>query len=60
MRLLLTIALTAAALGADDGLLARVAAHAEHFGEVSRQIWETPELGFHETKSSALLQQELA
>lgn len=60
MRLLVAIIFTAAALGADDGVLARVAAHAEHFGEVSRQIWETPELGFHETKSSALLQQELA
>jgi len=44
--------------GADD-VLTRVAAHAEHFGAVSRQIWETPELGFHENKSSALLQQEL-
>jgi aminobenzoyl-glutamate utilization protein B len=42
-----------------DSVLARVAAHAERFGAVSRQIWETPELGFHETKSSALLQQEL-
>ncbi len=60
MRLLLTITFTAAMFGADDGVLARVAAHQEHFGEVSRQIWETPELGFHETKSSALLQQELA
>jgi aminobenzoyl-glutamate utilization protein B len=36
-----------------------VAAHADRFGVVSRQIWETPELGFHENKSSALLQQEL-
>lgn len=42
-----------------DDVLARVAAHAERFGAVSRQIWETPELGFHETKSSAVLQQEL-
>ena len=47
-----------ALLGADD-VLDRIAAHAEHFGAVSRQIWETPELGFHENKSSALLQQEL-
>ena len=59
MRLLLTIAFTAALFGADDGVLSRVAAHEDHFGEVSRKIWETPELGFHETKSSALLQQEL-
>jgi aminobenzoyl-glutamate utilization protein B len=29
------------------------------FGEISRQIWENPELGFAENKSSALLQEEL-
>jgi aminobenzoyl-glutamate utilization protein B len=50
---------TGAALFAADDVLSRVAAHADHWGEISRQIWETPELGFHETKSSALLQQEL-
>jgi aminobenzoyl-glutamate utilization protein B len=54
----LSILSTAALLGADD-VLARVAAHADRWGEISRQIWETPELGYHETKSSALLQQEL-
>jgi aminobenzoyl-glutamate utilization protein B len=47
-----------ALFGADD-VLTRVAAHADHFGEVSRKIWEAAEVGFHETKSSALLQQEL-
>ncbi len=51
--------LVAGRLPAADDVLSRVAAHAERFGEVSRQIWETPELGFHEDKSSALLQQEL-
>ncbi len=52
---------TAALLSAadSDSVLARVAAHADRFGTISRQIWETPELGFHETKSSALLQSEL-
>src|SRR5262245_2427515 len=45
-------------LAADD-VLARVSAHADRFGVISRQIWEAPELGFHETKSSNLLQQEL-
>jgi len=44
---------------AQDGVLARVQAHAERFGAISRQIWETPELGFHELKSSALLRDEL-
>jgi aminobenzoyl-glutamate utilization protein B len=36
-------------------VLDRVAAHAERFGAISRQIWETPEMGFHEEKSAALL-----
>lgn len=50
--------LAAAALNAAD-VLDHVAAHADRFGAISRQIWETPELGFHESKSSPLLQQEL-
>ncbi len=55
------LAATAALLSAadSDSVLARVAAHADRFGNVSRQIWETPELGFHENKSSSLLQAEL-
>src|SRR5580704_15199138 len=59
-RTILLIAATTLLSAADsDAVLARVAAHAERFGVVSRQIWEAAELGFHETKSSALLQQEL-
>jgi aminobenzoyl-glutamate utilization protein B len=59
-RTLLLIATTTILSAADnDSVLARVAAHADRFGTVSRQIWEAAELGFHETKSSALLQQEL-
>jgi aminobenzoyl-glutamate utilization protein B len=57
-----TIFLLAAALptlAAEDGVLAKLAAHADHFGAVSRQIWESPELGFHEKKSSSLLSEEL-
>jgi len=57
-RLCLLLALTAAELPAAD-VLTRVAAHADRFGAVSRQIWETPELKFHEDKSAALLEQEL-
>lgn len=53
------ILLFAARLPAADSVLDHVAAHADRFGAISRQIWENPELGFHETKSSALLQQEL-
>jgi aminobenzoyl-glutamate utilization protein B len=59
MRLIVAALLAASSLPAADTVLARVAAHADRFGAISRQIWETPELGFHENKSSALLQQEL-
>ena len=59
---ILTVALVAilpSALLAEDTVLSRVAAHAERFGEISRQSWESPEVGFHEQKSSALLRDEL-
>lgn len=46
-------------ISAGDNVLARVNAHASHFTAVSRQIWETPELGFHEQKSAGLLRDEL-
>lgn len=38
---------------------ARVDANAERLGALSRQIWEIAEVGYKETKSSALLQAEL-
>jgi aminobenzoyl-glutamate utilization protein B len=57
MRTIAVLLLASIPSAAD--VLASVAAHAERFGAVSRQIWENPELGFHETKSSSLLQQEL-
>jgi aminobenzoyl-glutamate utilization protein B len=60
MRIPILLAWSCAALcAADDGVLTRVAAHADPFGAISRQIWESPELGFHENRSSALLQQEM-
>jgi aminobenzoyl-glutamate utilization protein B len=57
-KILVFLLAAGSALAADD-VLAHVSAHAERFGAISRQIWETPELGFHETKSSPVLQQEL-
>ena len=59
IALLFSLAGVVAAADSPDSVLPRVAARAERFGSISRQIWETPELGFHENKSSALLQQEL-
>ncbi len=58
-RSLLLIALVPGFLYAQDRILERVAAHAPQLEAVSRKIWESPELGFHEGRSSALLQQEL-
>lgn len=57
MRVIAILLLASMPSAAD--VLANVAAHADRFGAISRQIWENPELGFHETKSSAFLQQEL-
>src|SRR5271166_1313988 len=57
--LIFILLVSPAALPAANEVLARVAAHADRFGAISRQIWENPELGFHENKSSPLLQQEL-
>jgi aminobenzoyl-glutamate utilization protein B len=58
-RLVVVLLLSPGLAHAADPVLARVAAHADRFGAISRQIWESPELGFHEQKSSALLRDEL-
>lgn len=66
LRTTLGLILSAASLmagGAPDAARKAALAAAEsgsaRFGEISRQIWENPELGFAESKSSALLQEEL-
>jgi len=43
-----------------EQILELVNQHAAHFSATSRAIWEHPELGYQEEKSSALLQRELA
>lgn len=59
MKILSVFLLAGIAATAADGTVARVDAHADRFGRVSRQIWENPELGFAESKSAALLAGEL-
>jgi aminobenzoyl-glutamate utilization protein B len=59
MRIFLVFALAVSSSFAEGDVLSRVAKHAEKIGGVSRQIWENPELGYQETQSSHLLQQEL-
>ena len=43
---------------ADAQLLQLVDKDAAHWQQVSKQIWEFAELGYHETKSSDLLQEQ--
>jgi aminobenzoyl-glutamate utilization protein B len=42
-----------------QAVLRAVEAHGPRFGQISRQLWENPELGWHEHKSAALLKEEL-
>lgn len=44
---------------AAQAVLRGVEAHGPRFEKISRQIWENPELGWHEQKSAALLKEEL-
>jgi aminobenzoyl-glutamate utilization protein B len=53
---------TAAAQAADNShaqLMQLVDQNAAHWQQVSKQIWDYAELGYHETKSSDLLQEQL-
>jgi aminobenzoyl-glutamate utilization protein B len=62
MRTTLLLLCAAALLPAAEdktAVLAKMDASAAHYGDVSRRIWEFAELGYHENKSSALLQAEL-
>src|SRR5674476_1593047 len=61
MRTLLLLLLATTPLVADDksALLQAIDAHAAHYGDVSRKIWEFAEVGFKENQSAALLKSEL-
>ena len=59
MRFLIALALCAAAVYADDAVLRRMDSESPHYAKLSRQIWELAEVGYQETKSSALLADEL-
>jgi aminobenzoyl-glutamate utilization protein B len=47
------------ALLAQHPVLDEVAARGAKFGQISREIWEHPEVGYQETRSAALLRDEL-
>ena len=59
---ILVIAATAIPVAAQEWrkqVLQGLDARADHYGQLSRAIWETAEVGYKETKSSALLRDEL-
>jgi len=59
---LVTLALVAAPAAAQDArekAVATIDAHEQRYAEVAKQIWNLAEVGYQETKSSALLQGEL-
>ena len=59
VALLTGIAAAQASSGAHAQLLKLVDQDAAHWQQVSKQIWDYAELGYHETKSSELLQEQL-
>ena len=59
VALLISAATAQAASGAHSQLLKLVDQDAAHWQQISKQIWDFAELGYHETKSSALLQEQL-
>ena len=56
----LVLAAPAAAQSGHDAVLAHVEANAAAYAEVAQQIWDLAEVGYQETESSALLQEQLA
>jgi aminobenzoyl-glutamate utilization protein B len=60
MKLALALLVTAMPLlGQREQVLKRIDAEESRFAAISRQIWENPELGYQETKSSGLLRDAL-
>lgn len=56
----LLVLLFCSPLFAQDEVLKRLDAKADFYGNIAREIWQNPELGYLETNSSALLQKTLA
>ena len=54
------LASTSFAAESGDGMREFLAGRAARDAEVAKSIWDWAEVGYQETKSSALLQQELA
>ncbi|MBN7811566.1 amidohydrolase [Algoriphagus sp. H41] len=58
--LLLLVLLSSMPLFAQDEVLQKLDAKADFYGDIARQLWSNPELGYLETNSSALLQKTLS
>ena len=57
--LLAIVSICAAMADEKDTILHEMDAHAQHYGDVSRKIWEFAEVGYKEYKSADLLKSEL-
>ncbi len=51
--------LSAALSAQSDAILRKMDSRAQHFGDISRQVWEFAEVGYKEVRSAALLKSEL-
>ena len=54
--ILLLLLFSFSPLFGQDEVLKKLDSKADFYGDIARQIWANPELGYLETKSSALLQ----
>ncbi|HEY7448368.1 MAG TPA: amidohydrolase [Vicinamibacterales bacterium] len=57
--LVVLMTLTGHAQDQTDGVLASIDARRDHYAQVARRIWDLAEVGYRETESATLLQQEL-
>jgi aminobenzoyl-glutamate utilization protein B len=60
LLLLVLLLLPLAPIFAQNEVLTKLDAKADFYGDIARQIWANPELGYLETSSSALLQKTLS
>jgi aminobenzoyl-glutamate utilization protein B len=60
LLLLFLLLLPLAPIFAQNEVLTKLDAKADFYGDIARQIWANPELGYLETSSSALLQKTLS
>ena len=58
--LIILLNLSCSSIFAQEEVLKKLDSQADFYGDIARQIWSNPELGYLETNSSALLQKTLS